>query len=211
MFADKRLTNAYNNSKVEYFDENSKYVIFSDCHRGVGSLSDEFTKNQNTFIHAIKHYYNNGFTYVEAGDGDELWEHPNLKLIFNAHYGVFRNIKRFHDDNRLVMIYGNHNNYLKNDKYVKKHYYEYYNEFKEECYNFLEGLIPYEGLVLRHKRTEQEIFICHGHQGDLANDQLWFLSMLSLKYFWRFFHALGAKNPSSPVKNEHKRHKLEKN
>lgn len=41
----ERLTKAYENARVEYFDENSKYVFFSDCHRGDGSLSDEFTKN----------------------------------------------------------------------------------------------------------------------------------------------------------------------
>ena len=35
--------------------------------------------------------------------------------------------------------------------------------------------------------------------------------MLSLKYFWRFLHAFGIKNPASPVKNVFKRHKIERN
>ena len=48
-------------------------------------------------------------------------------------------------------------------------------------------------------------------QGDLPNDQLWYPTMLSLKYFWRFLHAFGVKSPTSPVKNMNKRHKIEKN
>ncbi len=50
----------------------------------------------------------------------------------------------------------------------------------------------------------------HGHQGDLMNDQLWVLSMLMLRYFWRLMHVVGFQNPSSPAKNVNKRHKVEK-
>ncbi len=35
--------------------------------------------------------------------------------------------------------------------------------------------------------------------------------MLSLKFFWRFLHGFGIRNPSSPIKNVSKRHKIEKN
>jgi len=45
-------------------------MFFSDCHRSNGSHSDEFTKNRNTYLFALEYYYKNGFTYVEAGDGD---------------------------------------------------------------------------------------------------------------------------------------------
>lgn len=47
MFANKRLSAAYKSAKIEYFDENSKYIFFSDSHRGDDSASDEFTRNQN--------------------------------------------------------------------------------------------------------------------------------------------------------------------
>ena len=52
--AEKRLTEAYNNAKIEYFDNNSKYIFFSDCHRGDGTPSDEFAKNQNIFLFALE-------------------------------------------------------------------------------------------------------------------------------------------------------------
>lgn len=205
------LTKAYKNAKVQYFDENSKYVFLSDCHRGDGSLSDEFTKNENTYLFALEHYYQNGFTYVEVGDGDELWEHSDFKHIKNAHSDVFDLLTKFFHEDRLVLIYGNHNILLKNPNYVKKNYYINYNEYTEEFNDFLKGIDPQEALILKNKKTSQEILIVHGHQGDFLNDQIWRLTRLSIKYFWRFLHAFGIKNPASPVKNIHRRHKIEKN
>ena len=35
MNTEKRLTNAYKEAKIEYFDKNSKYIIFSDTHRAM--------------------------------------------------------------------------------------------------------------------------------------------------------------------------------
>ncbi|HZH93788.1 MAG TPA: metallophosphoesterase [Tissierellaceae bacterium] len=211
MFTQKRLDQAYEGARLEYFDDSSKYVFMSDHHRGDGGTSDEFTKNQNVFLFALDHYYKNGFTYVEVGDGDELWEQPKFKYIKNAHYDVFENIKKFFYHDRLIMLYGNHNIYLKDHDYVKKYYYSYYNDFREQRFDFLKGLVPIESLVLKHRKTGQEILVVHGHQGDLANDQLWFPTMLSLKYFWRFMHSFGIRNPASPTKNVYKRHKIEKN
>ncbi len=211
MRTDERLNNAYNNAKIEYFDENSKYIFFSDCHRGTGGHADEFSKNQNVFKYALEYYFKNGFVYVEAGDGDELWEYPRAKDIKNAHFDAYETIKKFHNDNRFILIYGNHNIYLKDEDYVKRNYYTHYNEFKEERLDFLPGIKPYEAVVLKNKKTQQEIFVVHGHQGDFANDQLWSMTMLSLKYFWKHLHSFGIKNPASPVKNTYKRHKIERN
>lgn len=207
----KRLTNAFENAEVIEFDKDSKYIFLSDCHRGDGSHSDEFTKNQNLYLHALNYYYQNGFTYVEVGDGDELWEQPKFKFIKKAHHDVFEAIKKFHYHHKLIMIYGNHNMYLKDPEYVEKYYYTYYNEYREQRFDFLKNLKPVEAIILKHKGTKQEIFVLHGHQGDFSNDHIWRLTMLSLKYFWRFMHSFGVKNPASPVKNSHKRHKIERN
>ena len=98
MFTDRRLTEAYKKARVEYFDEHSKYVIFSDVHRGDGSMSDEFTRNRNIYLHALKYYYKNDFTYIEAGDGDEMLEYSDFKYTKNAHREVFDIIKKFFGD-----------------------------------------------------------------------------------------------------------------
>lgn len=210
MFTDERLTFAYKHAKTEFFDKKSKYIFFSDSHRGDDSISDEFARNQNVLLHALDYYYNNGYTYVEVGDGDELWEYPDFKLIRLAHNDIFFMIKKFFDDNRLILLYGNHNIYLKNKCFVKRFYYQYHDEFSRVKKDLLYGIVPIEALVLKYKENDQEIFIVHGHQGDLMNDQLWYISMLTLRYFWRYLHVVGFHNPASPARNQFTRHKVEK-
>lgn len=210
MKADERLTNAYNNAKMEYFDKNSKYIFFSDVHRGDDSVSDEFTRNQNVFLHALNYYYKEGYTYIEVGDGDELWEYREFKHIRLAHTDVFIVLKKFFDAGRFFMLYGNHNIYLKSKKYVKDNYYNFYDEYNQERVELFKGLNPLEALILKYRETGQEILVVHGHQGDMINDQFWHISMLLLRYFWRFMHIVGFENPASPARNLYKRHKVEK-
>lgn len=211
MKTDSHLTRAYKKAKIVDIDENSNYIFFSDCHRGDGSLSDEFARNKTVYQFALEYYFKKGFVYVEAGDGDELWEHGRVRDIIRANLDVYEVIKKFFSRNRLILLYGNHNIYLKNKEYVARNYFSYFDEYNETEFDLLRGVEPCEALVLRYKKTGQEILAVHGHQGDFGNDQFWHLSMLSLKYFWRFLHAFGFQNPASPVKNVAKRHKIEKN
>jgi len=74
MSTSKRLTEVFKSAEEILFDDSSKFIFFSDCHRGDNSWSDDFADNQNLFFHALNYYYNKGFTYIEIGDGDELWE-----------------------------------------------------------------------------------------------------------------------------------------
>ncbi len=211
MRTEAQLSKAYNNAKIKEFDDHSRFIIFSDCHRSDGSHSDEFSRNENIFLHALSYYYQNGFTYIEAGDGDELWEHPKFKYIRKAHYPVFDKIKQFYDEGRFEMLYGNHNVYLKNVDYLKKFFYTYYNDAQDKHKDFLKGIKPCEAILLKHKNDGREFLVLHGHQGDLFNDQLWFFSMFSLKFLWRYIHAVGANSPASPVKNETRQHRIERN
>lgn len=201
---------AYRNAKIEYFDDNSKYIFLSDVHRGDDSVSDEFSRNQIVFQHALDYYYNEGYIYVEVGDGDELWEYPKFKHIRLAHSDIFAVLKKLFDDKRLIILYGNHNIYLRNKKYVEKHFFSFYDEYTQDIHNLFNGLKVHEAIVLKNKNTGQEILIVHGHQGDLMNDQLWKVNMFLLRYFWRFMHVVGFHNPSSPARNAFKRHKIER-
>jgi UDP-2,3-diacylglucosamine pyrophosphatase LpxH len=210
MWTENRLAKVFKNAKVEYFDKNSKYIFFSDIHRGDDSVSDEFTRNQNLFLHALNYYYKEGYKYIEVGDGDELWEYKNFRVIRLAHTDVFTVIKKFFDADRFVILYGNHNIYLKSNRFVKKNYYQYYDEYNQIRTELFKGLMPQEALILKHKDSQQNIFVLHGHQGDFMNDQLWFLAMLLLRYFWRYLHIVGLDNPTSPARNLYKRHKVEK-
>lgn len=210
MFTDRRLMEAYKGAKVEYLDKNSKYIFFSDSHRGDDSVSDEFARNQNVFRRALDYYFDHGYVYVEVGDGDELWEYREFRHIRLAHSDIFTLLKSFYDDNRLIMIYGNHNIYIRNKKYVEKNYYHFYDEYTQDYHDLFKGITPYEALVLKNKATGQKILTVHGHQGDFMNDQLWHVSMFTLRYFWRFMHVVGFQNPSSPARNQFKRHKIER-
>lgn len=209
MLTNKRLNEAYRDAVVQSFDDNSKYIFFSDSHRGDDSASDEFTRNQNVLLHALEYYCNQGYTYVEVGDGDELWEYSDFKSIRLAHSDIFVAMKHFFDEDRLILLYGNHNIYLKSKSFVKRNYYRFYDEFTQETHELLPGVVPREALLLRYRETGQEILVLHGHQGDLMNDQLWSVSMLLMRYFWRFMHVVGFQNPTSPAKNLYKRTKIE--
>ncbi len=210
MFTNQRLTETYCRAPIKHFDEHSKFIFFSDLHRGDDSISDEFARNQTLMLCALKYYYNKGYTYIEVGDGDELWEYKHFQYIRTAHTDIFALLKAFYEANRFIMLYGNHNIFLKDQKYVAKHYYHFYDQYEDKVTDLLNGIIPLEAVILRHRKTGQKILVMHGHQGDLLNDQLWPINMFFLRYFWRFVHVVGFKNPSSPARNYQKRHKVEK-
>ncbi|MEG1930818.1 MAG: serine/threonine protein phosphatase [Anaerovorax sp.] len=206
-----RLNDVFKKAFPVPFDDDSKFVFFSDVHRGDDSLSDDFGRNRHIYYHALNYYYRNDFTYIEVGDGDELWEHPNFQHILGSHVSTFDMLRNFYKDDRMYMLFGNHNMHLKYPKYVADNLYEFYDEYTETTEDLFPGLAVHEALILTHRETQQEIFVVHGHQGDLINDQLWRISYVIIRYFWRFMHVLGVRYAASPAKNRQKRHRIEKN
>ena len=85
MSANSRITNAYENAFCLPLNPSSKYVLFSDCHRGTGRSNDNFLKNEYLYLAALKYYFSHGFTYIELGDGDELWENRSMCPIREMH------------------------------------------------------------------------------------------------------------------------------
>lgn len=125
-YAEKRLEQAHAKAEVIPFDETSRFIIMSDCHRGQGNAGDNFLPNQNLFFGALEYYYKKGFSYIELGDGDELWENRSLRTIIEEHSDAFWMMKRFYDDNRLYMRYGNHDMVKKKRGYTDRHCSSYY-------------------------------------------------------------------------------------
>ena len=70
---DIRLDKSFRTAPVLALTPHSRIVLISDCHRGVGNSNDNFLKNQHLYFAALQSYYKLGFTYIELGDGDELW------------------------------------------------------------------------------------------------------------------------------------------
>ena len=104
-----RLDRAFAQAPILPLNKCSRYVLISDCHRGVGTSSDNFLKNQHLYYAALEQYYRSGFTYIELGDGEELWENRKLRNITEIHEDVYCMFDRFAERDRLYLLYGNHN------------------------------------------------------------------------------------------------------
>ncbi|MBE9490067.1 MAG: metallophosphoesterase family protein [Bacteroidetes bacterium] len=201
MSSKTRLDRAYKNAKVINFNDSSKFILFSDCHRGDNSFADDFANNRNTYFHALSHYFNQGFQYCEVGDGDELWENLSFKSIFDAHQNIYMLLKQFHKDNRLHMIWGNHDMVYKNPNYVKKQLSTYFDAKTGVEVDLFKNIKYHEGIVLKHLESNQEIFLTHGHQADWWNYTFWKWSRTMVRILWKPLNVMGIADPTSPAKN----------
>ena len=206
--------------------DRSKYALISDCHRGTGSSNDNFLKNQNLYYAALQHYYRMGYTYIELGDGDELWENRNMQQIMEAHGNVFWLLSHFQEQGRLYMLYGNHDMVKKNQRYTKKKCsachccFEDHPDYKDR--SFLSDITFYPGLILENhlspsRRNSMEaaippldLYLTHGHQTDLFNSTLWRLSRFLVRYLWKPLERFGVLDPTSAAKNYTRKDKAEK-
>lgn len=204
----KKLDKLFNNSQILKIDDNSKLLIMSDCHRGSGDNYDNFMKNQNIFNSALRHYYNENFTYIELGDGDDMWEVSNYKEIVNEHLDSFIEMKKFNDSGRLIMLNGNHDIAKKSEEILDKTFATYYDKSTKEEKELLKDLQVYETLIINYK--EKEIFLLHGHQVDFLNSTLWKLSRFLVRNIWRKLEFIGIKDPTGAGRNYSTSKRVEK-
>ena len=188
----KRLDKAFENACILPITPHSRYVFFSDCHRGVGDKNDNFLKNAHCYSVALQYYYQHDFCYIEAGDGDELWENQCFHQILETHGDIFAQLSHFHEAGRLYMLYGNHD-------MVKK---------KEGT---LFGNAPiYEGIILASAEADVKLCVTHGHQADLLNSVFWKLARFLVRFLWTPLECFGVSDPTSAAKNNTKKARLEK-
>jgi len=204
MIINKRLSKVYKQSTEIGINDNSKIIMFSDCHRGGNWWFDDFNHNKHIFLHALNHYYQAGFTYIEIGDGDELWKNGNFSKIFKKHEDVFLLMRKFHDEQRLLLLWGNHDMMKKNEKFIKNKLNYFQNEVTNTKEELFKNIKTYEGLKLKYKNAKN-LFILHGHQGDLFADQLWLVGRFFVRYFWRYLQLINIHHPDSPAEDINKR------
>lgn len=205
-------------SPVIEMDDKSKIVLISDCHRGDGSFKDNFLPNSNIYTKALNYYYKNGFTYIEIGDGDELWEVRKIEDIYDIYKDIFEILLKFKEHNRLYMIYGNHDEVKKRPRFRKRLCKKESNQKNESCLcKLYKDLDIYEGLVLRYKSSndipskELDFLVIHGNQLDLMNYYLSFITKYAVRYIWSFLEGnLGFRNNTSPAKSSTKRDKIDR-
>lgn len=210
MSSQKRITRAYQTASRIAFNDDSKFILFSDCHRGDNTFADDFANNRNIYYHALKYYYNEGHTYCELGDGDELWENTKFKEILEAHSHVFKLMRKFFNEGRLHRLIGNHDMVYRNPRYVARHLHSYFNKVTGKDDPLFPGIKFTEGLVLVHEHTQQEIFMCHGHQAEWMNYHGWRWNRFLVRALWRQLQIFGIGDPTSPAKNYLELIKVEK-
>ena len=158
MSASTRLTKAFERALENpiRFNNQDKFIIFSDTHRGTNDWGDDFAHNQLLFFHALMSYYEDGFTYIENGDGDELSENWRFSKIRRAHSHVFWLMQQFHKQNRLIMIYGNHDAMRQYPGVVRRSLHTYHDDRDGEEKPLFDGIHLPEGVVLEHEETGKE-------------------------------------------------------
>ena len=201
MSSTARFDRAYKNAKVISFTNADKIILFSDCHRGDNSGSDDFANNRNIYYHALKQYYKSNFIYCELGDGDELWENLSFKTIHQSHQNIYDLMQLFYSENRLHLIWGNHDMVYRNENYVKNTLYTFFDHKTGKDQPLFPGIKVNEAIILKHAETGQELFLCHGHQADWMNYVGWRFNRFMVRVLWRPLNLAGISDPTSPAKN----------
>ena len=191
MSAHARIQKVFSTAEVLPFDKKSKIVMISDCHRGTGTGADNFSKNQNLYYVALKYYLREGYTYIELGDGDELWKNRRFLMIAQEYRHIFSLLSQLYQNGRLHMIYGNHDIDKRNPAWVARNLESPLGDMKP----LFSGIKIRDGLILRHQPSGQKILLVHGHQADFFNFKLWRLSRFLVRYVWQPLELIGVHNP----------------
>ncbi len=201
MSSQDRLNKAYKEAKRVSFTNQDKFILFSDCHRGDSSFADDFANNRNIYFHALQHYFKEGYSYIELGDGDELWENIFFKTIFEANKNVFKLLQKYHFSKRLHMIYGNHDMVYRNPNFVQKKLSTYFDAREGKNVPLFPNIEYNEAIILENSDTQQELFLTHGHQADFMNYVGWKINRFMVRVLWKPLQVWGIKDPTSPAKN----------
>jgi len=170
-----------------------KFIIFSDEHKGRKNHADDFAVCENNYVNALQYYFDEGYFFINLGDGEELWEN-NIFQVKKNNKPSFEKEKLFLQQKRFIKIFGNHDLYWANDPTAFIQLQSIYNE----------KVSIYEGCVLTTKINDRsfEIYLTHGHQGDLQSDGNWF-SKFFVSMIWGPLQSVLDINPNTPANNDH--------
>jgi len=138
-----------------------RFIIFSDQHKGARDYADDFAIAENNYLAALDHYYTNGYTFINLGDCEELWENTP-DLVMKSNKRALQSEVRFLKENRYYRIFGNHD-------------LEWKYPFQQMLYLkpvFGDDLKIYEAVELTtsYNGKTYALFLAHGHQGDKRSD-----------------------------------------
>lgn len=172
--------------------DNDKYIILSDQHKGARDGKDIFAKAEKNYLAALNYYDEKKFFYINLGDSEELWE--NLFVTVKRHNtATFYAEKKFLSRKAFIKIFGNHDLYWGNDPLAATNLEKIYGQ----------KVSIYEGVLLKAavNKKELDIYMTHGHQGDLQSDGNWF-SKWFVSDIWAPFQSYLQINPNTPANND---------
>jgi len=186
---------------VKHFSTQAdRFIIFSDQHKGAKNGADDFAGAEACYLEALNYYNYNNYHYISLGDCEELWENT-LAPVIEHNQPSFKKERLFVERGAFTKVFGNHDLYWDNALTAKADLKAIYGTE-----------VPiYEGAVLQTTINGQsiQIFLTHGHQGDLLSDgnalSKWFVSNV-----WAKIQAYLKINPNTPayddqLKSEHNR------
>jgi len=164
-----------------------KLIVMSDMHRGDGSGADDFAQNSLIYRCALEYYLENGFTYIELGDAEELWENDNFDQIYITHTPVYDLLAKFHDPDpektRYLKTWGNHDLYWKDNEAIYQ--------------SLFPGIQIYEAVILNGS-----ILMIHGHQADpMCSGPVAAVSQFFVNHIWADLQRGGVKDPTRAATN----------
>lgn len=174
--------------------DHSKFIIFSDQHKGRRNGADDFKPAEPNYLKALDYYYQEGFHFINLGDSEELWEN-NLWQVKKHNKETFEAEKKFLQEQRYTKIFGNHDLFWDNDPLAWWQLKSIYDE----------KLKVYEGVILKKAttlpasgNTDLSMLLTHGHQGDASSDGNWFSKFFVAK-IWAPLQAYLQINPNTPA------------
>jgi predicted phosphodiesterase len=190
----KGLDDAYGRAKAgKPFDiQRDRMVIFSDMHRGARDGADDFRICERAYNAALAYYFRMGHTLVILGDAEELWEETPAVAVKASDY-TLRNEARFHQAERYLRFWGNHDDDWRYPEVVRKHL--------EPIFGG--PLDVHEAMRIPLINGAQrdpvgELFLTHGHQGTGNSDKNASLSKAIVRYFWRPVQRLSGWSFNTP-------------
>lgn len=198
----KILNNALKNAESVCINKDSKLIFFSDMHKGDNSYADDFAHNVKIYEHALQQYFHNDFIYFELGDGVELWENKSFEPIYNNYKSIFDLQLKFHKQNRLHLLWGNHDMIFKDKNVVEKMLNKFFVDKQSKDKKTLFDVDFKESILLNIENTNKSILLIHGHQADFMNYVMWKFNRFLVRFLWMPMQKIFAvKDPTSPAKN----------
>lgn len=188
--------------------QQDKFIIFSDQHRGAKNGADDFMNAEPNYLAALDYYYQEGYSFISLGDSEELWEN-SLSSVKKNNEVSFESEKRFIHQKHFYKIFGNHDLLWSNDPlswlYLKNIYGEKVKVYEgiviESIVKSQEFGVSDQDSELSTPNSKLTIFLTHGHQGDASSDGNWF-SKFFVARIWAPLQAFLKINPNTPAYNE---------